>query len=144
MFFKPIFIVSIIVTVISYLITMELPTPSKLSEISNDNFVGNDIKIIGYITLIIAPILILGLAILPFVLLNAVAKKIQGKTNPIILLSLSSIIVLVCYLYMFYSVFWFNDTPDALDGILLFIFPILAIVFAAIASAAARIWAKTN
>lgn len=144
MLFRSIFLVSIMVTVVCYLVTMDLPTPDKISEISEDRYVSNDVKIFAYITVLIGPVLILGLGILPYTILGKSEKKISENKTSLVILSVSCLVILACYLYIFYAVFWFNDKPDAQDGIILVMFPILASVFSAIAGSAAEFWAKSN
>lgn len=142
--FRPIVLISITVTVMCYLLTMEMPTAKTFSEIANDTHVGDDVKTIAYISQIIGPFIFVGLAILPYVLIFMTSQRVSQNASALSLLSVATVIILSGYLIVFYKVFWFNTNPDAQDGVVLFIFPILAILFSAIGSSVARFMAGRN
>jgi hypothetical protein len=68
----------------------------------------------------------IGLAAAPYALLGAVSRTLV-KAGPLALCAIALVALSVFWTWAFGAVFWWNDTPDAQDGLALLVFPALMI-----------------
>jgi len=73
----------------------------------------------------------------PYGLLLACSHAMFESKKAQIILLLASVFTTAAYAYIFWTVFFFNDNPDAQDGIVLVVFPIFILLINGLFCAAA-------
>ena len=81
----------------------------------------------GYL-LIGGSLIIFALIFAPYGLLYVCHRTLAASGGSQVVLLIASIFTTLAYGYIFWTVFFFNDNPDAQDGIVLVIFPVYLLV----------------
>ncbi|MGI9352711.1 MAG: hypothetical protein ACR2O3_14195 [Rhizobiaceae bacterium] len=82
----------------------------------------------GGILLLGGSLIVFAFIFAPYGLLYACHRTLAASSGSQIVLLMASILTTLAYAYIFWTVFFFNDNPDAQDGIVLVIFPVYLLV----------------